>query len=215
MQKPLTAFNSFARSDRHLAAGENPAGSYHVKAEMASAYWRSVDIALFYLIVGRGRPNPWLLRCACLTAAFASWPLMTIMVLHTGLEASRWIELSLCLLLSGNLQWVAKRLAYRWNAPRPFALGLIHNHLNHSARGGFPSAHAVVMGTIAGFCSLWMPSELLVGVLLLVAGTTWARVYTGAHFPLDVIFGSTFGGIIGSLAAWWVLPLTASLGHMI
>ena len=116
------------------------------------------------------------------------------------------MELFLCLLLSGALQWVAKRLARRWNAPRPFALGLCPNYLNHSARGGFPSAHAVVMGTVAGFCGLWMPPELLLAVLVLTVGTAWARVYTGAHFTLDVIVGTALGGGTGLLAAWWLLP---------
>jgi undecaprenyl-diphosphatase len=190
---------ALAASERSVATLE-PAG-----------YWRSVDTAWLSAVVAGPSPKIWLLRGACTTASHACWPLLALMAFHAGQDLSRWAELLLCLVCAGALQWVAKRLARRWNTPRPFALGLCPNYLNHSARGGLPSAHAVVMGTIAGFCCIWMPPELLLPVLVLTAATAWARVYTGAHFPLDVLVGTAVGSGAGLLAAWWWLPLTGAL----
>lgn len=191
-----------------LAATERGVG-----AEEPAGYWRSVDIAWLRAVVAGPTPNTWLLRGACTVASHACWPLLALMAFHAGQDLTRWVELLLCLVCAGALQWVAKLLARRWNTPRPFALGLCPNYLNHSARGGFPSAHAVVMGTIAGFCCIWMPPELLLPVLLLTVATAWARVYTGAHFPLDVLVGTAVGGAAGLLAAWWWLALTGALAN--
>jgi len=176
-----------------------------------AGYWRSVDTTWLSAVVAGPSPKTWLLRGACITASHSCWPLLALMAFHAGQDPTRWAELLLCLVCAGAVQWVAKRLARRWNTPRPFALGLCPNYLNHSARGGFPSAHAVVMGTIAGFCCIWMPPESLLPVLVLTAATAWARVYTGAHFPLDVLVGTTVGAGVGVLAAWWWLPLTGIL----
>jgi undecaprenyl-diphosphatase len=86
-------------------------------------------------------------------------------------------------------------LQHLFASPRPFMLGLGGNLANHAATYGLPSAHA----TLAATC--WMliargRLDAVIGVAL-VAATMWARIYLGAHFPLDVASGALLGAGIG------------------
>lgn len=201
------------------AAGLAPAASLgrggrspHVpQPHVLRLLWR-LDLALFSWVLGHHGPRPAVLRWACWTARWAAWPLVAVLALYAGLQPQRWLELLVALVTAGLTQWVGKRLAHRWNRARPFALGLCANALQHSARGGFPSAHALVMGALAGFCWFWLPPWWLAAVLALVAATAWARVYAGAHFPFDVLAGTAAGALVGGGVAVWVLPLLG-LGH--
>lgn len=118
------------------------------------------------------------------------------------LEGDAWPLLQ-CLLVASLVQVLSKQCASRWNLPRPFQLGLSPNHLGHSARAGFPSTHAMVMGTVFGFMALALPSGWILASLAgLALATAWARVYAGAHFPLDVLAGLGLGALAGLLAGW-------------
>jgi undecaprenyl-diphosphatase len=81
--------------------------------------------------------------------------------------------------------------------------GLSPNHLGHSVRAGFPSTHATVMGSALGFMLLHPAADgpVLAGMALITLATGWARVYAGAHFPLDVIAGTALGLVCGALGA--------------
>lgn len=86
-------------------------------------------------------------------------------------------------------------LQYLIASPRPFMLGLGWNFAEHAATYGLPSAHA----TIAAAC--WTvvarnPQDAGLG-LFFVGMTMWARIYLGAHFPLDVVAGAALGAVIG------------------
>lgn len=64
---------------------------------------------------------------------------------------------------------------------------------------GFPSGHAVVVFTIAVVSSPYLPRWLRWLVYGLAVVVCVARLFVGAHMPLDVIGGAAFGLIVGSL----------------
>jgi undecaprenyl-diphosphatase len=144
------------------------------------------------------------LSVACAVARWSWLPLLVLMVaaVWPNGQLGGW-RLLQCLTTAAGVQLISKRLARRWQAPRPFMRGLSPNHLGHSARGGFPSTHAMVMGSVLGFMLLVLPAAhpLLAGMALTVAATGWARVCAGAHFPLDVLAGTALGLACGALAA--------------
>ena len=166
--------------------------------------WLPLDRRLFAWVGGGHAARPLPLALACALGRWSWVPLlalMTAVALRDG-PTGLWL-LGQCLAVAALVQLASKRLARRWRAHRPFMLGLSPNHLRHSARGGFPSTHATVMGAVLGFMALHLPAgdPALAGMALTVLATGWARVYAGAHFPLDVLAGLALGGLSGVLLA--------------
>lgn len=131
-----------------------------------------------------------------------SWlPLLAVMAAAAYQMATHGVLLALlALVFAGLVQLAGKRLARRWQAQRPFVLGLCDNHLGHSARAGFPSSHALVMGAVIGTLLPHTPNDALSTAMAAIALlTAWARVHTGAHFPSDVIVGTVAGVFAGGL----------------
>ncbi len=162
--------------------------------------WLRLDAVLFRAI-GAGCGPVWLMRLARQWARW-SWLPLLVLVAAAGAQApSQGASLTLlALAFAGVVQLAGKRLARRWQAQRPFVLGLCDNHLGHSARAGFPSSHALVMGAVIGTLLPHTPNDALSTAMAAIALlTAWARVHTGAHFPSDVIVGTVAGVFAGGL----------------
>lgn len=177
----------------------------HTAPSVINSPWQRFDAALFRAL-GAGHGPTWLMALA---RAWARWSWLPLLALVAAVAAQApahgaWLAL-LALAFAGLLQLAGKRLARHWQAQRPFVLGLCANHLGHSARAGFPSSHALVMGAVIG---VLLPHTLNDGLLAAMSGiallTGWARVHTGAHFPLDVIVGTLAGLLAGLLFGLWL-----------
>ena len=73
---------------------------------------------------------------------------------------------------------------------------------NCGGKYGFFSAHASNSFTLAVFFGLLYKNKFkyLICITLLYASLiSYSRIYLGVHFPLDILFGATFGIIIGIL----------------
>ncbi|MEH3087924.1 MAG: phosphatase PAP2 family protein [Xylophilus ampelinus] len=117
-------------------------------------------------------------------------------------------------LLCGVATIVSHGIANMANSPRPFMLGLSPHYLAHSARAGFPSAHSAAMWCLAFACFQQNDLRTLGWWLCVCAATTtWARVYSGAHFPLDIAAGmllAAFLALCFKLARWTAQTLGSS-----
>lgn len=160
--------------------------------------YRQFDVRLFrWMRAGHGARAA-LLPAAC-AIAHRSWApmLLTLVVMAGATPSGGWMLLQV-LVMAMVAQVASKQCAVFWAAPRPFAIGLSHNHLNHGPRAGLPSTHAAVMGSVVGFMVVAVPGHPLLAVLGAIAlATAWARVYAGAHFPSDVLLGLGLGGTLG------------------
>jgi undecaprenyl-diphosphatase len=101
---------------------------------------------------------------------------------------------------SGAAAYLVAKLAKHWiGEPRPKAI-LSHVHIRDSIAGlGFPSGHAAVsaaicVGALPFVPARWRPA--LVAIPVIVA---FARLYVGAHLPLDVVGGAALGVAVASL----------------
>jgi len=66
---------------------------------------------------------------------------------------------------------------------------------------GFPSGHAAVAMTLALVATEGRPVAIRRSAIGVALATGIARIYVGAHLPLDVVGGSAVGVIVGLLAA--------------
>lgn len=164
--------------------------------------WRGLDLRVFTWMGAGHDAKPALLSIAKPLSRWGWVPLAALLLAVAQTGALGWSAWGRCLMTVVLVQTLSKWISRRWRAARPFALGLGQNHLNHSLRAGFPSTHAMVMGAILGFMALSVPADLvLAGIATIALGTGWARIYVGAHFPLDVLAGLVLGGVIGLAVA--------------
>jgi undecaprenyl-diphosphatase len=87
--------------------------------------------------------------------------------------------------------------------PRPFMVGLGRTLLAHGPETSFPSDHATLAFSVA--LSFLCVKDLRVGIplLLLALFSGFSRVYTGLHFPLDIV--GSFG--VSLMAAMVVIAM--------
>lgn len=82
---------------------------------------------------------------------------------------------------------VAQVVAWLWPQPRPFAMHLGTQYLEHADDPGLPSDHVTVFWSVA-LSALFTRRFALWSFPLLAIGLAvgWSRVYLGVHFPYDV-----------------------------
>jgi undecaprenyl-diphosphatase len=92
-----------------------------------------------------------------------------------------------------------------WTHPRPFVMGLGHTLISHVADSSFPSDHLTLWWSVA-FSFMFNEGTRHFGILAGLIGIpmAWARIYLGAHFPLDMLgalcVSSSEAGLIHHIA---------------
>ena len=83
--------------------------------------------------------------------------------------------------------------------PRPFVIGLGTQLFQYPADTSFPSDHTTFMVSIA-LMFFYFKETRIYGVIFLILGLIggFARVFSGVHFPLDIL-GSIIVSIISTL----------------
>ncbi|MGF6212618.1 phosphatase PAP2 family protein [Comamonas sp. 4034] len=155
---------------------------------------------VFEFIAGGYHPNLLTLTIACFLAKYGGWLAYAGAIGSIWGKSSRSSYIFFAILVSGLAAVAAHSLADYINHPRPFMLGLSPAYVTHSARGSFPSAHATVLWSL-GFIYLLRTNIRWTGGWIIICAlmTSWGRVYTGLHFPIDIIGGIILGSIIALL----------------
>lgn len=88
-----------------------------------------------------------------------------------------------------------------WPQARPFVDGIGSQLAPHVPDPSFPSHHASVTFTLA-LGILFRPGIRILGVVLLLwaAAVSWARIYLGVHWPLDILGGFGIALILAGLS---------------
>ncbi|MFR9776359.1 flippase-like domain-containing protein [Micromonospora sp. MS34] len=124
-----------------------------------------------------------------------------ILVAAAVAAAARQWRLSRDLLVAGNLAYWGAMLAKLVVArARPAAyLADIRFHETITGRYGYPSGHVAVVTALAAVLAPVLPRRLRGLVWLAVAVVAVARIYVGAHLPVDVLGGFLVGWFAASL----------------
>lgn len=156
-----------------------------------------INQQIFAWIAAGHEPSTVLLGLARLLANGGGWLAFGGAVFAMWRIPSKFGYLLCAIAVSGLSAMAAHALAQYINHPRPFMVGLSPAYLPHAARGSLPSAHSTVLWTLAFICLQSMDLRRLgLWVCLCALATTWARVYVGIHFPLDILAGMGLGAVI-------------------
>ena len=123
-----------------------------------------------------------------------------------AMAAALWAPVGMLLAIGLN-----QPLVHAFHEARPYT---VHPHalvlVARSQDYAFPSDHSVMAGAVAA--GLWLVSRRL-GLVAAAAALLMAaaRVYVGAHFPLDVIAGLAFGAVVTVAGFLLLRPLLVGL----
>jgi membrane-associated phospholipid phosphatase len=162
-----------------------------------------MNTRLFLEINDLTRATPWLHAPMAGYAAYgvvlfavlllAGW--WTARLRGAGMPAAVWAPIGMLLAVAVN-QVIVSAV----HEPRPYTtLSGILVLADHSADPSFPSDHATMAGAVAA--GLLLVSWRL-GLLAVAAAAVmgFARIYIGAHYPLDVLAGFTVGATVTLLS---------------
>lgn len=109
-------------------------------------------------------------------------------------------RLAISLLVGGTAAWLgAKGIKSLVRRKRP--AGVIDDvriRGEEDDAHGFPSGHAAVSAALTTVALPALPPEARAGAVGLAGVVSLARVYIGAHLPLDVVGGASLGVAVGS-----------------
>jgi undecaprenyl-diphosphatase len=165
--------------------------------------------ALFLAINGSAATPHWIVGLALICAKYLAVlvPLLLVGLWLTGRDWQREMTLRACLVTLFALL-INFLIGLVWPHPRPFAIGLGHLFMPHVPSPSFPSDHATAFAAVALALLAYKLRRL--GLLTVIAGlaVAWARIFTGVHFPLDML-GAV---VVASLAYAVVTPFWWSRG---
>ncbi|MCL6229521.1 undecaprenyl-diphosphatase [Bartonella bilalgolemii] len=171
------------------------------------SFLNQIDIILFEMLADNCQTGLVLVWFGIICAKFLVYiiPIHLCVLWFCGGYTERRVALSIgvsiCVALV--IGYIISLIYYR---PRPFVAGLMRPLIKHGETASFPSNHALVI--VSYFVNLYLyrykvTSKFALIFLLLIC---WGRVFTGVHYPFDVLAGM----VLGSFVSWFIIRFVAS-----
>jgi undecaprenyl-diphosphatase len=165
----------------------------------------NLDLYLFNLINGFAGKWLWLDNLEMFFAQYFEWflwlTLILFLVINTKKNWKMFLEAFLAAIISKFI--LAEIIRWIWFRPRPFvSLNFIPLISQSAEESAFPSGHASFYFALSTIVYIYNKK---VGIIFYIASTliVLARVYSGVHWPADILAGAG----LGILTAWIVNKL--------
>ncbi|AQX27807.1 MULTISPECIES: undecaprenyl-diphosphatase [unclassified Bartonella] len=170
-------------------------------------FLHQIDVVLFEMLANNHQTWLALIWFGIICAKFLIYiiPIHLCVLWFCGRYTGRCVVLSICVSICVTL-FVGYLISLIYYRPRPFVAGLIKPLIKHRETASFPSNHALII--VSYFVNLYLyrckiASKFALIFLLLIC---WGRVFTGVHYPLDVLAGV----FLGSFISWFIIRFVAS-----
>jgi membrane-associated phospholipid phosphatase len=183
------------RASRHVAGLLTGTSILIASGALARRRRSDVEIHLFRAANRLSDRAYWTVWVPMQYGTFATAPTAAALAL-----ALRRPRLALAIASGGTSAWLLAKVAKRFvdrGRPASVTEGVVQRGHEEGGRG-FPSGHAAVSTALTVVAWPYLPKEWRLIAATLSGFVPFARMYVGAHLPLDVIGGSALGLAIGS-----------------
>lgn len=169
---------------------------------------QQLDVGVFNILVA-GHQTPAIISwfgiiCAKFLIYFIPLHLLVFWFLGKRIERQTAVAIVLSVFVGLICSHMIGMVFYR---PRPFVAGLAEALIAHKDNASFPSNHALIFTCYGVTLFLYRYKTMAKVALILAVLTCWGRIFTGVHYPLDIIGGVILGVIVSTIIKRFIMPL--------
>ena len=161
------------------------------------SWFEEINRQFFIYLNAPAAVSPVMRACGVLVADWVIIiiPLVLIYLYFLGQRPQRVAAVSSVLITLVALACGAL-IGWLYPHPRPFAIGLGHQLVAHTADASFPSDHGLVFFSIG--LSLYAFSVRSWGLAITLLGVLvgWSRIFVGVHYPFDILGALLVSGAV-------------------
>ena len=171
------------------------------------AFLENIDILIFNFFAATPQTSTLVayfgIGCAKVLIYFIPFHLIILWFLGGRGERQAALSIVISVAIALILSFIIGHLFYR---PRPFVAGIVKALIEHKENASFPSNHALIF-TIYVFSLYWYRYKQVARVALVLGLLTcWGRIFTGVHYPSDILGGVVLGLVISVLVIRFLIP---------
>ena len=164
-------------------------------------FTNSLDIRIFNRVNQFAGNWPWLDNLAIFFAKYFEYFLIAILILLLFKNFKKYWLMVIKALGAATLARliITNIIRWFWERPRPFTINEVNLLLQHEPTASFPSGHAAFYFAISTIVYFYNKKA---GLLFFLASflISFARVFSGIHWPSDILAGL----IIGIFSGWLI-----------
>jgi len=160
-----------------------------------------MDSVIFQYINSFALKYLWLDAVAIFFAKYLGWVLVGVLILFLIKNFRKYWKMAATAFISAILARfiITEIIRWLWYRPRPFIGDEVNLLLPHRITGSFPSGHAAFFFALSLLVYFYNKKA---GILFLIASALIciSRVFSGLHWPTDILGGA----VVGLFSVWLI-----------